>query len=116
MSNISQTTRVERHVVETSGAAYPTATNATANADLLTGNASHTRTATVTPVGGHSVAAPVDGREEKLERVETVKTDKAGNVVSHDVREDKGGEDPGMNFQDKRPPGLVPDPHARAAL
>lgn len=47
-------------------------------------------------------------KEAKYERVEKIDVDKSGNANLRDVREDRGGEDPGLNFQDKRPAGLVP--------
>ncbi|GAV06212.1 hypothetical protein RvY_16235-2 [Ramazzottius varieornatus] len=51
----------------------------------------------------------MSGKEVKYERVEKAHVDGDGNVVSVDVREDQGGEDPGMNFKDKRQADLVPD-------
>jgi hypothetical protein len=50
----------------------------------------------------------VDGKEYKYERVETEKVDQLGNATMVDVREDRGKEDPGMNFVDARPPNVAP--------
>jgi hypothetical protein len=47
-------------------------------------------------------------KEVKYERVEKVDVDKGGSIHVKDVREDRGKEDPGMNYQDKRPANLVP--------
>ncbi|XP_055337186.1 cytosolic-abundant heat soluble protein 89226-like [Paramacrobiotus metropolitanus] len=47
-------------------------------------------------------------QEFKYERVEEIHVDGNGNAELRDVRVDRGGEDPGMNFKDKRPPALVP--------
>ncbi|OQV16867.1 hypothetical protein BV898_09039 [Hypsibius exemplaris] len=57
------------------------------------------------PVMNNAAALPgqLDGQEFKYERVETAKVDADGNAVLVDAREDRGHEDPGMNFQDKRP-------------
>ena len=45
----------------------------------------------------------IDGKEYKYERVETTKVDNDGTAILVDAREDRGKEDPGMNFQDVRP-------------
>ncbi|GAV02176.1 CAHS11 [Ramazzottius varieornatus] len=50
------------------------------------------------------------GKEQKFERVEKVDVDSTGNATLKTVGVDRGGEDPALNFQDKRPAGLVPDP------
>ncbi|XP_055337188.1 cytosolic-abundant heat soluble protein 89226-like [Paramacrobiotus metropolitanus] len=44
-----------------------------------------------------------EGKEFKYERVEKAKVDSSGHAKVVDIREDIGGEDPGMNFKDKRP-------------
>lgn len=56
------------------------------------------------------VADPTNAasKEFKYERVETIAVDHDGHAELKDVREDRGAEDPGMNFKDKRPPALVP--------
>ncbi|GAV06915.1 CAHS14 [Ramazzottius varieornatus] len=55
----------------------------------------------------HSTSSGAN-KEAKYERVEKIDVDKAGHTNLRDVREDRGGEDPALNFQDKRPAGLVP--------
>ena len=47
-------------------------------------------------------------KESKYERVEKVSVDKDGSNVVKEIGEDRGKEDPGMNYQDKRPAALVP--------
>lgn len=47
-------------------------------------------------------------KESKYERVEKVNVDSDGATLVKNVGEDRGKEDPGMNFQDKRPADLVP--------
>lgn len=47
-------------------------------------------------------------KESKYERVETVNVDSDGTTLVKNIGEDRGKEDPGMNFQDKRPTDLVP--------
>ena len=51
----------------------------------------------------------MSGKETKFERVEKSHLDSTGNVTSREVTEDRGGEDPGMNFKDARNASLVPD-------
>lgn len=51
-------------------------------------------------------------QEYKYERVERIDVDRAGNAQLVDVGEDRGKEDPALNYQDKRPPALVAVPPA----
>ncbi|GAV02177.1 hypothetical protein RvY_12774 [Ramazzottius varieornatus] len=57
----------------------------------------------------------VDGKEYKYERVDKAQVDESGQATLVDSREDRGKEDPGMNYVDARPPvapgtpiGVVP--------
>jgi hypothetical protein len=47
-------------------------------------------------------------KEAKYERVEKRDVDQNGRPIIKSVSEDRGGEDPALNFQDKRPDALVP--------
>ncbi|OQV16866.1 hypothetical protein BV898_09038 [Hypsibius exemplaris] len=47
-------------------------------------------------------------KESKYERVEKVNVDADGATLVKNIGEDRGKEDPGMNYQDKRPANLVP--------
>lgn len=47
-------------------------------------------------------------KEVKYERVEKMHIDGTGQVNHREVREDQGGEDPYLNFKDKRPDDLMP--------
>lgn len=64
------------------------------------------------PVGGIPVnlnpAGLPEGKEFKYERVEKAHVDAGGHAEVIDAREDRGHEDPGMNFKDKRPLGVPP--------
>lgn len=46
-------------------------------------------------------------KESKYERVEKVAVDRDGRTVVREITVDRGQEDPGMNYQDRRPANLV---------
>ncbi|GAV06209.1 hypothetical protein RvY_16233 [Ramazzottius varieornatus] len=47
-------------------------------------------------------------KETKHESVETIHSG-FGKITSHTFTEDQGGEDPGMNYRDKRSTKVLPD-------